>query len=519
MRLLGVTRLSRSDETSTSLARQADAIQRWCELAGHTLAAITTDDDVSGDVAPWQRPGLGPWLPSSLGHRDATPAQVRQAVARSRAVEWDGLVVVHLDRLSRRAADLLALIDWCKADGRHVFDVSGVDYCGPAGTVTLGVLAGLAQAERERMSARARDAAQSAIREGRWRGGSPPYGYRLEGRDLVIDEAQAAIVREVAEAILSGQSINAVCRDLNARGVPTGRGGQWRVGNLQRLITSERLLGHLVQDSPDRSTSRTVRGPDGLPVVRALPILDRETLERVKAKVRGNRKGEASWRSGGSLLLRVLYCAVCGEPMYGYTGGRGTRYYRCGSVSRAGQACGNRAINAEKTDEAIVGAVLAKWGHEPLTVREWVPGDDHAAQVAALTEALQVMRDDRAAGLYAGPKGAQEYREAYAALEARRAALEAVEARPGRWEDRATGQTLRDRWEALEGVSERNMVLRELGLRFYVKPAAEPDADPILGRMLLAVEVEDWPEGEGALPQRLVIDALTALVGSRVRAG
>lgn len=487
MRVLGVTRLSRSDDRSTSLARQREAVEAWTLGAGHVLVDVTVDDDVSGDVAPWSRPSLGPWLPVSLGHRDASPTSQRRSLALSRASEWDALCVTHLDRLSRRAADLLTLIGWAKDTGRKVFDVTGLDFTGPGGTVILGVLAGLAQGERERMVARAQDAHRAMIRDGRWRGGTPPYGYRVADGALVVDDAQAEVIRWAVAKILDGVSAHAVCRELNAGAMRPTRGGEWRLGNLQRMVTSDRLLGYVV------TGSRPARGRDGLPVQRADAIIDRETLERVRERLSGNSRGTTVQRSKGTLLLRVLYCGMCGDPMYGYRGGRGTRYYRCGSKSRAGQGCGNRAVRADDVDKVLTDAILGRYGDVELVAHEWVPGDDNAAGLMRLTQALEWLRDDRAAGLYQGLQGATEYRAQYGAIEAQRTALKVTPSRPGMFVDRPTGTTFRARWDAAEDTAARNLLLRDLGLTFDV------DRD---GRLLVVAPLPEgvpMPEGVGVV--------------------
>src|SRR5699024_10495505 len=102
LRVLGVVRLSRSSDAPTSVEGQRRAIERWAESLGHEIVGWAEDEDVSGDVAPWERPGLGQWLPATLGNRGASPQEQRRALAASRAHVWDAICVIHLDRLSRR---------------------------------------------------------------------------------------------------------------------------------------------------------------------------------------------------------------------------------------------------------------------------------------------------------------------------------------------------------------------------------------------------------------------------------
>ena len=520
-----MVRLSRTDAASTSIERQREEIERWAAIARHDIVAWAQDEDVSGDVAPWRRPGLGQYLPDSLGYRDASAGDVARSTASSRAGEWDALVVWKLDRLSRRAADMLAVIDWCRANGRQVWETSGTEYTGPAGTLIVSVLGGLAQGERERMVERARSSFVKLSKSGRWRGGQVPWGYRVETDSaghprLWVDEEQAVVIRSVVARVLAGESINSIAADLNRRGVPTVSGrGEWRMGNLQRAVKSERLLGYMVREDKRAGEGRreyVVRGDDGMPVQRAEPILTRAELSAVRAKLADSRKGAgntAGARPDRAMLLRVLWCWECqneheiDEPMY-LSMGRSRRYYRCGSRSRTGAAqCSNGSIPAEAVEERVSALVLGMWGDAPVTERVWEAGTDATERIAELTEALRNLRDDRAAGLYSSPSAVDEYRATYGALEAQRTHLEALPQVPSGWRAVDTGRTLADRWQECATDAERNALLRSMGVRFYVDRGTGLPGQDAGARLRIGVPlVEDgWADGEARPVADLVL--------------
>ncbi|MEV8029627.1 recombinase family protein [Cellulosimicrobium funkei] len=507
MRVLGVTRLSRTDDAATSLPRQREAVETWCRANGHELVGLTVDEDVSGDMAPWKRPELAQWLPDALGHRDASSDAQRASEGRSRAHEWDALCVTHLDRLSRRAADLMAVMDWCKATGRRVFDTAGTEYTGPAGAVLLGVLGGLAQGERERMVERALASYKTLAASGRWRGGVAPYGYRPYTAEdghkyLGPDPDAVAIVREAHQRILAGESVNSICADLNARAVPTPTGkpgAAWRVGNLSRVVTSQRLLGLMVEDRYDKDTGarveRPVRGPDGAYVQRAEPVVTRAELEQVREVLRSRKTGgrQKGTRANGTLLLQVLLCGTCARPMYAAYGRERRRYYRCSSKTVAGKSCGGASVPAEEAEKLIVEFMLKNFGHVEVMTRTWDPGENHDDEIAGITSALADLRADRAAGLYKGDRGAEEFRTAYAALEARREALEAIPGRTAGWVLEPTGQTWAQQWEAASTTSKRNRLLRDAEMQWIAYPDGllpiTRDSD---GKWTTVVQVDSW---------------------------
>jgi DNA invertase Pin-like site-specific DNA recombinase len=488
--------------------RQREAIEAWCAASGNELVALAIDDGVSGDVAPWKRPGFSPYVPATLGQRDPDPYEARAAEAASRAGEWDALVVYRLDRLARRTEDLLRLVSWCQEKKRPVYDTSGMDYTGAGGAITVAVLGGIAQGEREAMVARARSSFEKLAKVGRHRGGHIPWGYEVEVREdgnkyLTHNRAQVELIRSIAHRVIEGESLSAICGDLSARGVPTAQGkGAWRVGALSKAIRSDRLLGLMVREvretgKPTRDV--LVRGDDGTPVQRAEPILSRAELEQVRASLAENVSGgrRVGVRQDRSLLLRVIFCQEClddrgmFEPMYVAVGRGDQRYYRCGTRSQYGKAmCAGRGIPQEATDAWVSEWVLRTFGQTPLQNRTWVEGNETEAEIARLTDALQGLLDDRAAGLFASERGLQEYRAMYSALEAQRSAQEALPVTPSGWHLEPSGETLADRWEKLDQAG-RNDLLRSVQIRAFVRTRSEDGGTTLDDRIGMSFPTPD----------------------------
>ena len=55
--------------------------------------------------------------------------------------------------------------------------------------------------------------------------GKPCYDYRIEGerygKRLVISEPEARVIEEAKTRYLGGETIDAICTDLNTRGIPS----------------------------------------------------------------------------------------------------------------------------------------------------------------------------------------------------------------------------------------------------------------------------------------------------------
>lgn len=146
------------------------------------------------------------------------------------------LVVAKLDRLSRNAAFLMTLRD------------SGVEFVAAdlpeANTMTVGVMAVVAQHEREAISQRTK-AALAAVkargkRLGGFRAGAPNIRTQQhKGVQAACQMASQAAEerRETIEALQQQNlSLNAIAARLNSDSVRTSRGGRWTATAVKRTI-------------------------------------------------------------------------------------------------------------------------------------------------------------------------------------------------------------------------------------------------------------------------------------------
>jgi DNA invertase Pin-like site-specific DNA recombinase len=150
------------------------------------------------------------------------------------------LVIAKLDRLSRDAHFLLGL------------EKAGVDFVAAdmpqANKLTIGIMAVMAQHEREMISERTKAALAAAKRRGVVLGGF--RGRTFTAKDYkasaAVRQEQAAqraadvmpIVRELQAA--GCESLRAIAEGLDERGIPAARGGKWSATQVMRLLEADR---------------------------------------------------------------------------------------------------------------------------------------------------------------------------------------------------------------------------------------------------------------------------------------
>ena len=298
---------------------------------------------------------------------------LQRLLADIRAGKLDTVVVYKVDRLTRSLADFAKIVE--------IFDAHGVAFVSVTqhfntttsmGRLTLNVLLSFAQFEREVAGERIRDKIAASKQRGMWMGGTPPLGYDVRDRKLVVNEAEAEQVRHIYRRYLEHGSVRSLREQLIADGVVSKRlvsaGGRERGGQafsrgaLYTLLQSRTCLGEV---------SHKGRHHPGLHE----PIMDRTLWDQVQSMLTAN----AAQRQGGhramdpSLLAGLLFDAA-GQPMtptHAVKAGKRYRYYISRSLVTGQQSDARQAFRypAAEVEQAVserlrawladAGAVLA----------------------------------------------------------------------------------------------------------------------------------------------------------------
>ncbi|HYF06471.1 MAG TPA: recombinase family protein, partial [Acetobacteraceae bacterium] len=93
---------------------------------------------------------------------------------------------------------------------------------------------------------RIRDKVAASRRRGMWMGGYVPLGYDLRDRKLVVNEAEAALVRRIFEGFALLQSCTRLVEALRAEGATSKRGRPLTKSDVYRILNSRLYLGEAV---------------------------------------------------------------------------------------------------------------------------------------------------------------------------------------------------------------------------------------------------------------------------------
>ncbi len=172
---------------------------------------------------------------------------LQQLVADIEAGRIDVVVVYKIDRLSRSLMDFAKLVE--------VFDRNNVTFVSVTqsfntttsmGRLTLNILLSFAQFEREVIGERIRDKFAASRKRGMWMGGFVPLGYDVKDRKLVVNDAEAALVKQLFARFLILRSATLVVRELHAQGKVTKRSKPFDKVLLYKLLNNRVYVGEAV---------------------------------------------------------------------------------------------------------------------------------------------------------------------------------------------------------------------------------------------------------------------------------
>ena len=329
--------------------------------------------------------------------KDLERPDLQRLIADIEAGEVDVVVVYKIDRLVRSLMDFAKLVELFEAhDVTFVSITQSFNTTTSMGRLTLNILLSFAQFEREVTGERIRDKIAASRKKGMWMGGTPPLGYDVKERKLVVNKTEATLVRAIFERFTKTGSATVLVKELVAEGHRTktwitaaGKerpGRSIDKGHLYRLLNNRVYLGEAVH----RGTAYP--GEHKAIVPRAMWDKAHAILAQ-NARSRGNRTRART----PALLKGLLRCTACNAamtPTHTNSRGRRYRYYVCvKSIKNGAAACEIGSIAAAEIEGVVTGQVRRLLQTPEIAARtiaacNETDGDEPAVNEREVVEAL-----------------------------------------------------------------------------------------------------------------------------------
>lgn len=377
-------RQSKARDDSISLELQEAACRAYCEQHGYDVAAVVSEEGVSGFRDWRKRPRFGEVV----------------------AAGADVTVVYRWSRLSRRRLDQLQLIELL---GRVESANESVDVSTAGGRMSRDLLLSIAAFESEVKSEQFKEALQRRVDAGLPKNGMARFGY-TKGEDggYSPDPVTGPVLRDLYLRYTAGAGFQALCKWLNDDGHTTTRGTPWLVSSLLRALDSGFGAGLLVMD-------RRSGDPGWLPGAH-LPVITAAEWAAYR-EVRDRRRAEPPKRRTHKWHLSGLAtCGLCGSRLVVNSYSAAKSQAICSSY-KASRTCSGTWINRMALEVEV-----AMWfgGRIDLLAAELPQRDLERAAAQTLrdeaqrsldgaVQALGQLAADRARGLLdeEGYRGAQ----------------------------------------------------------------------------------------------------------------
>lgn len=334
---------------------------------------------------------------------------LRRLLADIEAGKVDTIVVYKIDRLTRSLPDFARLVD--------VFDRNGVSFVSVTqqfntttsmGRLTLNILLSFAQFEREVTGERIRDKIAASKAKGMWMGGMPPLGYDVIERKLIVNEREAALVRDIFRRYGEHGSAAQLVRELDIEGHTTKswmtQAGRHRPGRtidqqyLFALLRNRIYLGEI--------RNRGVWYPAQHEALVPAPLWDaaHAFIERRKQAPREHRAKHPA------LLAGLLFAPDGQRMLHSFVkkkNGRQYRYYvpylhkrRNAGATLASNTPNIGHLPAAEIEDAVLGQIHAALSAPQMLIAVWRASQRHPAG-ASLDEAQVVIAMQRIGEVWA----------------------------------------------------------------------------------------------------------------------
>lgn len=317
-----------------SIAAQIEKLEAYCVSQGWELVKHFIDDGYSA--------------------KDLNRPHFKEMMDMVREGGIDVVLVYRLDRLTRSVVDLYSILqelDKCECKFKSATEV--YDTTNAMGRLFITLVAAIAQWERENTAERVRMGMEKKIKLGLWKGGTPPYGYKIEDKQLAINEAEVGVVKEIFE-LSKSFGFYTIAKQLSSKGYQTRKGGSWHVDSVRDIANNPVYAGYLTFSENLKEYKKPPR-EQNLYEGNHERIIDRDDFWALQDILDKRRTFGGKRETSNYYFSSILKCARCGHSMSGHKSGD-KKTYRC-SGKKAGKNCTSHII----LEDNLVKTVFAQF--------------------------------------------------------------------------------------------------------------------------------------------------------------
>ncbi|MDE2684515.1 MAG: recombinase family protein [Chloroflexota bacterium] len=330
-------------DVDLSVAAQLRALRDYADKNGYLVVREYIDEAESGRIA--DRP------------------QFRKMLDEAAKLEapFNEILVWKFSRFTRKREHAVAFKSMLRRKGIRVVSITEHADDTPTGKLMEAIIESVDEFYSENLAEEVRRGMREAASRGFWMTTNAPYGYRRvyvqDGAKkrprLELNPPHDALVRRIFDLTLQGKTSLDILKTLNAEGIPSPNGKQWRKTTVHKLLSNEAYTGTLVWGQKSRDKQEPVRVEDAFPA-----IVSQQEFQRVRKLLESRAPAVTHPRRAASpyLLSGLAKCEHCNKALTAAEAKSGRyTYYVCQSILKLGKdACHTPRLNSKSFEDIIV---------------------------------------------------------------------------------------------------------------------------------------------------------------------
>ncbi len=349
MKLYAYARYSSDNQRAESIDEQLREIGDYCDRTNHVIIKQYCDYARSGKY-------------------DSRPEYERMLKDCITDSSCDGVIVFDVTRFSRGGemgiVDSVMLTQHNKVLVSATEQIEGTDF---AGKIVKYFKFLMAEEDITKLSNNVKRGKRETALACEWNGGTPPLGYDVVAKKLVINDLEAEAVRIIFNRVASKITYTKIIEELNSLGYVTKTGNPFKKTSIFEILNNKKYIGiwefgkiTTVKDPITKTCKTYESAPENIITHENAcePIVSRELFDKVQIvrKVRKqSSRAKVDYRLTGSLV-----CSVCGSPYVGSSSsshGKRDYYYICNG-RKNGCTCNNRNIKKSVLEDAVINNII-----------------------------------------------------------------------------------------------------------------------------------------------------------------
>ena len=278
--------------------------------------------------------------------------QFQQMLLDSKEKKWQYVIVYAIDRFSRDDADYGADKKILRQNGVKILsatEIIGTNADGSenlSGVLTEGLLVSLAKYYSRELSKKVKRGQYESLQKKNFLGGNVLYGYYVDNKKLLIDENEAAIIKDIFTMYANGKTADDIARNLKEREIKNKYNRYFCKNSIMTIIKNRRYVGFFKYGDYEFENYHP-------------PIINEELFNLCAEKMNKRKRSVEKFNTYGDYILSgKLYCGECRSLMYGESGtsktGKTYHYYKCYNKKLKNDSCSKHNVPKDYLEDVVM---------------------------------------------------------------------------------------------------------------------------------------------------------------------